>query len=283
MLRSAVWGICLPTLLAISTPFAQAERAQIQSQTSTKLVLPTNFAGCDASQTSQLRQAFKDAALLASKAVNFDINLYASMEFFGAPAYVHGGNHTIIQNNFARAAAYQPRWDDWLRNSYLNLTCNDFAGRCGSTAFAYHVDPEPKPYPVLNFCPLFFEQRSFEGAVEYAMADRERSYDLRSYDNNQGMIFLHEILHIDAVGQPKITDIMETTCEGREYGPALGPLRCKYLAFFNERNNVAETVRNADSYVQFAMTMYVQERIGYPHKPVIWEPEEENTVFVEQV
>ncbi|KAJ7889879.1 hypothetical protein B0H14DRAFT_2691161 [Mycena olivaceomarginata] len=274
MLRSTVWGISL------------------------KLVSPTNFAGCDASQTSQLQQAFKDAALLASKAVKFDINLYASMEFFGAPAYVHGGNHTIIQNNFARAAAYQPRWDDWLRNSYLNLTCNDFAGRCGSTTFAYHVDPEPKPYPVLNFCPLFFEQRSFEGAVEYAMADRERSYDLRSYDNKprwahestcprvnvielrQGMIFLHEILHIDAVGQPKITDIMETTCEGREYGPALGPLRCKYLAFFNERNNVAETVRNGGS----CLPMYVQERIGYPHKPVIWEPEEStSTVFVEQV
>lgn len=98
MLRSAVWGICLPTLLAIATPFAQAERAQIQSQTSTKLVSPTNFAGCNASQISQLQQAFKDAALLASKAVNFDTNLYASMEFFGAPAYVHGGNHTIIQS-----------------------------------------------------------------------------------------------------------------------------------------------------------------------------------------
>lgn len=94
--------------------------------------------------------------------------------------------HSLTTDNFARAAAYQPRWDDWLRNSYLNLTCNDFAGRCGSTTFAYHVDPEPKPYPVLNFCPLFFEQRSFEEAVEYAMSDRERSYDLRSYDNNHG-------------------------------------------------------------------------------------------------
>ncbi|KAF7332894.1 Killer toxin subunits alpha/beta [Mycena venus] len=199
----------------------------------------------------------------------------ASMEFFGAPVYVQGGNHTIIQHNFARAAAYQPRWDDRLRNAYLNVTCNDPSALCGPSTPAYHVDPEPTPYPVLSFCSLFFEQRSLAEAVENAMGDRNGRYDLRSYDRNQGSTFLHQILHISAVGQPPITDIMETTYEGREYGPAIGPLRCKYLAFANERNNVAETIRNADNYVQFAMAMFVQEDIGYPHMPVIWEPEED--------
>ncbi|KAF8135841.1 hypothetical protein K438DRAFT_1997317 [Mycena galopus ATCC 62051] len=237
-------------------------------------VSPTNWAGCDASQKSQLQQAFKDTALLASKGVNFDVNLMASMEFFGAPIYVQEGNHMIIQNNFARAVTYQPRWNDRLRNRYLIVTCSDPSALCGPSTPAYHVDPEPTPHPVLNFCPLFFEQRSLAKVVEYAMLDRHRRYDLRSYDRNQGSTFLHQILHISAVGQPSITDIMETTYEEREYGPAIGPLRCKYLVYANERNNVAETIRNADSYVQFAMAMFVQEEIGYPQMPAIWEPEE---------
>ncbi|KAF8198879.1 hypothetical protein K438DRAFT_2016252 [Mycena galopus ATCC 62051] len=274
------------TILGLLVVVAKLSRAEETAQmpwdsrpqtngTLSATVSLTNYAGCDASQESQLQQAFKDAALLASKGVNFDTNLMASMEFFGAPFYVQGGNHMIIQNNFGRAATYRPRWDDRLRNRYLIVTCNDPSALCGPSTPAYHVDPEPTPYPVLNFCPLFFEQRTLAKAVEYAMPDRHRRYDLRSYDRNQGSTFLHQILHISAVGQPSITDIMETTYEGREYGPAIGPLRCKYLAYANETNNVAETIRNADNYVQFAMAMFVQEDIGYPHMPVIWEPEED--------
>ncbi|KAJ7920391.1 hypothetical protein B0H13DRAFT_1867604 [Mycena leptocephala] len=182
---------------------------------------PTNCAGCDASQQSRLQQAFKDAALLASKGVNFDINLMALMEFFGAPVYVQGGNHMIIQ-------ILPPANNRQLRAS------SDISAMMG------------RPTP---------ERRSLAKAVEYAMPDRHRRYDLRSYDRNQGSTLLHQILHISAVGQPSITDIMETTYEGREYGPAIEPLRCKYLAYANERNNVAETIRNADNYVQFAMAM----------------------------
>ncbi|KAJ6608106.1 hypothetical protein B0H10DRAFT_2068968, partial [Mycena sp. CBHHK59/15] len=186
----------------------------------------------------------------------------AALEFFGGPGFIDGGYRRIIQNNFARAAAYQPKWDDWLKNSYVNLTCNDPAGLCSPAMSAYHVRPEPKPYPLLNFCPLFFTQRSLEEAVQYA-ADPERGgdkFDLRSYDRNQGLIFLHEIMHISAVGQPQITDIT-TTYRGREYG-AIGPTYCKYLARNNDGDNVAQTARNADSYAQFAMAVYVQEKLG---------------------
>ncbi|KAJ7917616.1 hypothetical protein B0H13DRAFT_1870081 [Mycena leptocephala] len=105
------------------------------------LVSPTNFAGCNASQISELKQAFKDAALLTSKGININSNWMASLEFFGPPGYIDGGNRSIIQDNFARAAAYQPRWDDWLRNS--------------PTTSAYHITPEPKPYQLLDFCPSF--------------------------------------------------------------------------------------------------------------------------------
>ncbi|KAJ7212759.1 hypothetical protein B0H12DRAFT_378436 [Mycena haematopus] len=268
MVMGTLWLLGLTIVLAVLIGPNLAEGAaqtrwQSRRKTDTRavsftfspatMISPVDFAGCDTSQKSQLRQAFKDAGNLASKGTNFDINLAASMDFFGAPPFLDGGSRTIIQGNFARAAAYQPRWDDWLRISYINLTCNDPAELCGPTTFAYRVDPEPRPYPLLNFCPPFFEQRSLEEAVEYAMADERRRYDLRSYDRNQGLIFLHEILHMDAVGQSQITDILNTTYDGREYGPAIGPLRCKYLAFSNERNNVVDTVRNADSYVQWAM------------------------------
>ncbi|KAJ7899692.1 hypothetical protein B0H13DRAFT_1883779 [Mycena leptocephala] len=168
-----------------------------------------------------------------------------SLEFFGPPSYIDGGNRSIIQDNFARAAGYQPRWDDWLRNS--------------PTTSAYHVTPEPKPYPLLNFCPLFFAQRSLEEAVQYGTADPQRSYDLRSYDRNQGLIFLHEILHLDAVGRPPIADMM-TTWDGEEYS-AIGPLHCKYLARNNDGDNVVQTTKNA---------IYMQKRVGwYPHEPRI--------------
>jgi hypothetical protein len=61
------------------------------------LVSPTDFASCNASQITELKQAFKDAALLASKGINIDFNLMASLEFFGPPGYIDGGNRSIIQ------------------------------------------------------------------------------------------------------------------------------------------------------------------------------------------
>jgi hypothetical protein len=61
------------------------------------LVSPIDFAGCNASQISELKQAFKDAALLASKGININFNSMASLEFFGPPGYIDGGNRSIIQ------------------------------------------------------------------------------------------------------------------------------------------------------------------------------------------
>ncbi|KAJ7183893.1 hypothetical protein C8R46DRAFT_1068113 [Mycena filopes] len=251
-------AVCLFALLALSTSATQAPlHSAIDS--------PTNFAGCNTTQRSHLERAFLDAIILASKGITVDINSMASMEFFGAPALVWGENHRLIQDNFARAAAYP--------QSSLRLTCADPADLCSrdSTTLAYNVDPEPTPHPVINFCPAFFAQRSLAEAYQYATEESTTKwYDLRYYDQNQGLVFLHQIMHISAVGQPPITDLNVTTPHDGER-PARGPKPCKYLAFTNERRNVEKTIRNADTYAQYAMAMYVQERLGYPHEPVLWE------------
>ncbi|KAJ7139135.1 hypothetical protein C8R44DRAFT_763944 [Mycena epipterygia] len=273
--------LCLLAVLTLST---RGERSAVQISWDSRhpnrpisqipeSVSPTNFGGCDATQKAQLVQAFKDAGVLASKGITIDFNMMAALEFLGAPGYIGPSHRKIIQDNFARAAAYQPRWDDRFRNMYVNLTCNDPAALCADnpTTSVYHLNPEPKQYPVLNFCPLFFTQRSLDEAMRYA-ADPERAvWDLTNYDQNQGLIFLHEIMHIDAVGQPPITDLNTTYPKGREI-PAMGPKYCKYLGRQRLGDSVEYASRNADSYAQYAMAIYVQEKTGYyPHEPVVLE------------
>ncbi|KAJ6556384.1 hypothetical protein B0H19DRAFT_1262451 [Mycena capillaripes] len=205
----------------------------------------THFDGCDAVQKAQLEQAFKDAAQLGSKGVAINFNWMAALEFFAPPGLIDEGTRKIIQNNFARAAAYQPKSDDWLKNLCVHLTCNDPARLCSSTTTSYHVSPESEPYQLLNFCPLFFTQRTLDEAVQYAMENPQRKYDRRNYDRNHGLISLHEIMHISAVGQPQIDDIT-ATWNGREYG-AIGSTYCKYLAQNNEGDNLAQTARNDEA------------------------------------
>ncbi|KAJ7654322.1 hypothetical protein B0H17DRAFT_1214361 [Mycena rosella] len=206
-----------------------------------------HFAGGDAAQRSQLEQALGDAALLASKGIPINFNMYAAMEFFGALGYIIGTSYErIIQDNFARAAPHS------TDAGYVNLTCDDPAQRCGSpTTAAYNA--ESGAYPALAFCPLFFQQRSMAEAIRYA-ADPDgggHRWDLRNYDHNQALIVLHHIMHINAVGQPPITDV-NTTYHGGE-NRALGPKYWKYLGIENERDNVAQTIRNADTCAQYAM------------------------------
>ncbi|KAJ7154337.1 hypothetical protein C8R43DRAFT_440354 [Mycena crocata] len=224
------------------------------------------FKSCNRDQTRQINQAFKDAAVLASQvAKDIDWNSIAAFDFFGPPA-----ENTIarpfVQDNLARAAVYQPGWFDWLTNSYVEIHCDDPMLECScgpETTVAYTVnDFPPNRYPMINLCPEFWNQRSLQDAMAFArVADVA---DLRKY-TNQGGTFLHELMHIDYVGQPHVGDVSIKL--GGVTRKAYGPLLTKFLA----RNTVGlDTATNADNYALFALSMYVQNQVGnYPHKPVL--------------
>ncbi|KAJ7090102.1 hypothetical protein C8R44DRAFT_751085 [Mycena epipterygia] len=149
----------------------------------------TNWAGCvpaNGANRRQLAQAFKDASLIASKAlINIDFNEAAAIEFFGPPA-VNRPNQNIIRNNFKRAAAYKSKWSDWITKSCVTVVCNDPDHACASrNLVAYHVQPEPRPYPLLNFCPLFFDYPSLAAAV--SAAESTDTTNLDNFYENQGL------------------------------------------------------------------------------------------------
>ncbi|KAJ7090103.1 hypothetical protein C8R44DRAFT_990745 [Mycena epipterygia] len=220
-------------------------------------------------QIPMINKAFEDAAVLAS-AVAKDINWNSAgaLEFFGPP-----GNNKVfqkrIQDNFARAAVYQPGWLDWFKNSYVEIHCDDPLHLCpcnfGQTLAYTRNDWGKYGYPMVNFCPQLFALRPLQAAVDYAQA-RDRS-NLTLFQN-PGMVFLHEMMHIKYVGQPRVYD--DYVWRPNEKPPAveaIGPLYTKYLA---RTRNGAGTSTNADNYAQFAMAMHVQNLFhNYPHIAVL--------------
>lgn len=104
--------------------------------------------------------------------------------------------------------------------------------------------------------------------------------DLINYYNNQALVWIHKLLHIDWVPTASssgnihhITDVKVGYKEGKTdiltYYKAYGPRICKALARLGWATG-AWTIINADSLTLYAFAKYVQNALGniYPHLPL---------------
>ncbi|KAJ6014735.1 hypothetical protein N7540_009326 [Penicillium herquei] len=104
--------------------------------------------------------------------------------------------------------------------------------------------------------------------------------DLTKYYNNQALVWIHELLHIDWVSTASssgniyhVTDLKvgfkQVKNDILDYYKAYGPRMCKALARLGFATG-AWTIINSDSLTLYAFAKYVQNALGniYPHLPL---------------
>ncbi|KAF4627295.1 hypothetical protein G7Y89_g10859 [Cudoniella acicularis] len=127
----------------------------------------------------------------------------AAIEYFG-PVEESQYYRQAIQNNLDRAANVVYTWK-WLPPwaPKMSVVCNDPEKRCpcgteDGDYLAYTIDHGAK----VNFCPAFFKLSTLQGAMDKnAALPRKRRGYVYNY-LNRGLVWAHEIMHIDAVGKP---------------------------------------------------------------------------------
>ena len=171
----------------------------------------------------------------------------------------------------------------------------------GSTTGAYTRAEDPDDgYPMINFCPAFFDRRSLTDAITYGRdLQRPDNLNLGQYENRANMFFVsgykafeqlfdlltnrqHELCHIALAANtppnPEINDIVIKYRYGNQgvliTQVANGLIMTKILARYpgGPYTTGYWVQRNADSFTRFVLAKYVQRQLGnvYPHLPVVF-------------
>ncbi len=172
-------------------------------------------------------------------------------------------------DNFLRAQAPSTHWKvgDWWNDRYFTITCDDPGDKDGhnckslGSATGYEVEPsyrkDGEKYPLINFCPPFFEMDNLATRVENLDKGYFDKNDVRSL-YSQATAFLHEMMHTSAtaagVSSPRCQDVQVSGYPGKAYGPA----RAKQLARI-ELGGPEATAINVDNYVFYAATWYLYQ------------------------
>ena len=158
------------------------------------------------------------------------------------------------------------------------VTCNDVRDRCeevdkngrllrvGGYAwtqkgyFGYR-------YQHINLCPIYFNLESLEEKFEFIeeqLKNGNKDYAASAdWHKNRGQYFLHEMMHLDIVGQPHITDewVMQDNTGPKAYGPTMVyKLAQRGLS---QGGGATRASTNADSYAWLANSLYFYDATGY--------------------
>ncbi|GFF32832.1 hypothetical protein IFM46972_03692 [Aspergillus udagawae] len=222
--------------------------------------------GCTPLQKQQIRSGWVESWKIMNymytvAKAGIDFNEAAVVEYLGPPSMNQDqwSNYKAIYLNLA---TIQPGWRildpfDWFAWK-IAVRCDDPRLQCSCgrdvNTIAYTVQKDPKHQ-------------------EYA--------DLNNYYNNQALVWIHELLHIDWVSTADssennihhVSDIKVGYEEGNKgatrYYTAYGPRMCKALARLGWATGLW-IIQNADNLTLYAFAKYVQNALGniYPHLPL---------------
>ena len=244
------------------------------------------FHGCTTSEkiaiTSGWQQSWKIMNHVNTVAQNgIDFNEAASVEFLGPPAF-NQQEQSDFNAVFKQLSTIQPGWGGWFAWQ-LGVRCDDFKKMCpcniNTGVIAYTVQDDPKyRRPSITFCPEYFNLPTLDSKIQQ-WADKSQNFpfeyaDLGNYYRNQGITWVHELLHVDWAalnGIPHISDVRIGFKSNRKmvWFDAYGPKLAKSLARISGATGFW-TLRNADNLSLYALAKYVQKHLGniYPHLPL---------------
>ncbi|GIC84384.1 uncharacterized protein Aud_000200 [Aspergillus udagawae] len=252
--------------------------------------------GCTPLQKQQIKSGWVESweimnymYKVAKAGINF--NEAAAVEYLGPPSMNQDqwSNYKAIYLNLA---TIQPGWRildpfDWFAWK-IAVRCNDPRLQCSCgrdvNTITYTVQKDPKhQVTAINFCPQYFSLQTLKDTMYWADTTHtpQEYSDLNNYYNNQALVWIHELLHINWVSTADssennihhVSDIKVGYEEGNKgamrYYTAYGPRMCKALARLGWATGLW-TIQNADSLTLYAFAKYVQNALGkiYPHLPL---------------
>ena len=246
---------------------------------------------CNATELKMLRQAHKDALVLANAAlVDREIlNTTHTLE-----AYINFRTHAAIDywGPFSKSAPHQEKifntldratrtyrgsgWSDWWNDRYIWNYCRDLSSGCTDTSPAYTRTSNTKLlYPEIVYCPAFFDKLASHGTqVAKIKADKSgfMKQNLRNL-RSQATTVLHEWLHIGGFSAEVCVGGCADTIQliggdKKENVRTYKAGRAKLLA-----NRDPENAANTnDNYAYFAMACFMEKTFGtYPEYPTRWD------------
>ncbi|EQB57145.1 hypothetical protein CGLO_02782 [Colletotrichum gloeosporioides Cg-14] len=165
---------------------------------------------------------------------------------------------TYIGPDFAEAEEFKRK-----KSFDIILSCKDTKDQCNTKidgkavgGYAWTTSWFGWKYQHVTLCPVFFELRTLDDIFELLEDGLERG-ELKyaqeaEWQANTGQYLLHEIMHLDAVGIPKIE-------EGGRGPRAYGPYYVYRLAQrpLNQKDGGQRTSLNADNYAWLANSLEI--------------------------
>lgn len=154
------------------------------------------------------------------------------------------------------------------------VSCKDTKNRCGNRidgksvgGYAWTYKGWTGHYYYITLCPVYFGIDTFQNKTK-EIQERIPAGDTRfgneaEWQKHRGLFFLHEMMHLDSVGDPHITDeyVQEDKTGPRAYGPRLVyKLAQRPL---NQGGGATRASTNADSYAWLVNSLYFYDLTGY--------------------
>ncbi|KAM0720975.1 hypothetical protein Q7P37_003260 [Cladosporium fusiforme] len=248
------------------------------------------FSGCSGEQTDAIKEAWKDAMMIAGAIGDPDkimVEDWQIFSYFGDYWKADSSNRDAywrnIKDNMRRIQEPQVPswWGDWWNNRYISAVCSKFDrkskdGRgCGTPGVRAHVlrhdgpDGDNMLVDTVYFCDGFFDYESTSERIQKA-DDDPQTYPVDNARTllSRGSILLHELLHtgytptnLGGFLSPAGRDV-EVKGTGGNYGAARGPERAKWLARSYSSFGMGLTKDNVDCYVYFAISRFMYNRWG---------------------
>ncbi|KAI9749029.1 MAG: hypothetical protein M4579_007031 [Chaenotheca gracillima] len=277
------------TTIASPTPVADPDPPTLTAQTAF-----TQYVSCSQDEVNILNQNVKDAAALANTGLDYinddlttgtypqyghqqvDFSKQAAIDFFG-PESQNGPYQQRIFDTMLKASNAYPGWgySDWWKDRYVALSCIEAPNTksCDGTTPAYFSHRHDYGYPLVVFCPEFFNVlRSHADVVK----DVDQNKDLQQNVANlrsRATTFLHELLHInwgtaqECAGESACLDHFQIIGNKPVLSYKTG--RTKLLA----QRNVKQAAVNNDNYAYYSMVKFMEKRYKqYPKYPAAWDP-----------
>jgi hypothetical protein len=200
----------------------------------------------------------------------------ATIDYFGSPQENNAYREHILRTVLLSGSAYRGwGWSDYWNDRYVTVTCNDPANDCGPSSPAYTSNDETRKYPLINYCPTFFQNlTSHDDAwkkIQNGPADLKQNIrNLRS----QATTALHELLHVNSHWSSNVcaggcVDTYQYVNNGQERVPTYKAGRTKLLA----RRNVQAASMTNDNYAYWVMSRWMEKQTKiYPKYPLAWDP-----------
>ncbi|KAF2793033.1 hypothetical protein K505DRAFT_350230 [Melanomma pulvis-pyrius CBS 109.77] len=232
---------------------------------------------CDEEQMAQYQTAAWDAHVLAAFA-DLEPDEHNARDIALWKAWIgpdYPTQQKRIAENLKRAAEFLTKKD-----FDIILSCNDQKNTCSVNRDGKSVGGYVWTYkgwfryPDIVMCEPFFSSDTLMYKIdqieeELANGKLEKAQQAIG-QKNVGMIFLHEMMHLDSVGQPHIVDEhVDPSGVGMwAYGPSLvHQLARRNL---NQGGSATRASTNADSYAWFANSKYIYDLTGYFPRPPNW-------------